>query len=282
MPADWSQQEVAATVADYLDMLGHELRGEPFNKSEHNRRLQTLLNGRSAGAIEFKHQNISAILIEQGFPYIEGYKPRGNYQDLLRTEVLARLEADPRVIAAAEQLVTATVAVPTLRTSIEGLIVPPPVPDRPDRVYERRALPMPPRLGINYLEREARNAALGAAGEEFVLGFEHRRLWEAGAKHLADRIEHSAKTRGDGLGYDILSFDPDGRERLIEVKTTAFGMMTPFFATAREVTVSSEHADTFQLYRLFRFRSDPKVFILAGSLRDTCTLDAVQYRASLI
>jgi len=281
VPADWSEQEDAATVADYLDMLGHELRGEPYNKREHNRRLQGLLTGRSASAIEFKHQNISAILVEAGFPYINGYKPRVNYQRFLRTEVIARLEADPRVIAAAEQLVTATVDAPMPGRSIEGLIVPPPVPDRPSRVYERRALPAPPRLGINYLEREARNAALGAAGEEFVLDLEHRRLWEAGAKHLAERIEHSATTRGDGLGYDILSFDPDGRERLIEVKTTAFGMMTPFFATAREVTVSTEQAESFRLYRLFRFRTDPKVFILPGSLRDSCTLDPVQYRASL-
>lgn len=43
-----------------------------------------MLNGRSPGAIEFKHANISAILIEIGFPYLDGYKPRGNYQELLR------------------------------------------------------------------------------------------------------------------------------------------------------------------------------------------------------
>ena len=281
MPGDWSQQEVAATVADYLDMLGHELRGEPFSKREHNRHLQALLNDRSAGAIEFKHQNISAILIELGFPYIDGYKPRANYQDRLRAEVLRRLAANPALIEAAEQLVTAPVDAPAPHVGIDGLIVPPPVPDRPDRVYERRVLPAPPQLGINYLEREARNAALGKAGEEFVLNLEHRRLWEAGAKHLADRIEHSARTRGDGLGYDIRSFETNGRERLIEVKTTAFGMMTPFFASAREVTVSAERADAFHLYRLFRFRTDPKVFILPGSLRSTCRLDPVEYRASL-
>ncbi len=281
MPSDWSQEEVAATVADYLEMLGHELRGEPFSKREHNRRLQKRLTERSAGAIEFKHQNISAVLIENGFPYIEGYKPRVNYQDRLRAEVLARLEANPRLIAAAEQLVSAEAPVPALRGGIEGLLVPPPVSSRTDRTYERPVVPTSPRLGVNYLEREARNAALGAAGEEFVLDLEHRRLWEAGAKHLAERIEHSARIRGDGLGYDILSFDPDGRERLIEVKTTAFGMMTPFFASAREVNVSAEQADAFRLYRLFRFRTDPKIYILPGSLRESCMLDPIQYRASL-
>ncbi len=72
MAADWSPEEVAATVADYLVMLEHDLRGEPYNKREHNRRLQIGLRGRSTAAIEFKHQNISAVMIALGFPYIDG------------------------------------------------------------------------------------------------------------------------------------------------------------------------------------------------------------------
>jgi hypothetical protein len=280
MADDWSEVEVLATVEDYFAMLGHELRGEPYNKREHNRRLQLRLNGRSAGAIEFKHQNISAILIEFGFPYIDGYKPRVNYQDRLRDAVLAKLEGDSQLAAAAESAVAATVVPPVAWGSLTDLIVPAPRLDTdPGRVYERAVPPLVPRLGVNYLEREARNASLGAAGERFVLELEHRRLWEAGARHLADRIEHVAQSRGDGLGYDIASFDPDGRERLIEVKTTAFGAMTPFFATAREVTVSQEKAEAYRLYRLFKFRTKPRVFVLPGSLRQTCILDPVQFRA---
>ncbi len=69
-------------------MLEHQFRGEPFNKSAHNRRLQTILRNRSEGAIAFKHCNVSAILIEIGFPYVDGYKPRGNYQELLKADWL--------------------------------------------------------------------------------------------------------------------------------------------------------------------------------------------------
>src|SRR5688572_3319293 len=72
-------------------MLGRWLRDEPFNKAEHNRRLQTRLMNRSRGSIEWKHQNISAVLIELGYPYLAGYKPRFNYQELLRTIVIQRL-----------------------------------------------------------------------------------------------------------------------------------------------------------------------------------------------
>lgn len=89
---DWSVAEVAAVVADYLTMLECELRGESYNKREHNRRLQLVLNDRSTASIELKHQNISAVMIEFGLPYVDGYKPRSNYQKLLRTEVLMHLD----------------------------------------------------------------------------------------------------------------------------------------------------------------------------------------------
>lgn len=280
MAEDWSPIEVAATVADYLAMLEHELRGEPFNKREHNRRLQAMLNGRSAGAIEFKHQNISAVLIELGLPYIDGYKPRANYQELLRTEVLTQLSANAGVERATEAVVDApAIPLPT-NLAIGDVFVPPPGRELPRATYERPATAPSPRQ-INYLEREARNRSLGLAGELFVLEVEHRRLRDAGARRLAERIEHVSATRGDGYGYDIVSFEPDGRERFIEVKTTAFGSMTPFFASAKEVSVS-EDLDTFQLYRVFRFREEPRIFTLPGPLRQSCVLDPVQFRASIL
>ena len=113
-----------------------------------------------------------------------------------------------------------------------------------------------------------------------MLEVEHRRLWTAGARQLAERIEHVAATKGDGLGYDILSFDADGRERFIEVKTTAFGKMTPFFASAKEVVIS-ETLTGFQLYRVFKFREAPRIFALAGSLRQSFILEPSQFRASV-
>lgn len=95
MGEDWSHEEVEATIADYFDMLDKELRGLDYNKTGHRRHLASLLNKRSDGAIERKHQNISAVLIELGFPYIAGYKPLRNYQQLLYDVVSERL-ADSR------------------------------------------------------------------------------------------------------------------------------------------------------------------------------------------
>src|SRR5688572_6754389 len=91
MAESWSHQEVEAAVADYFAMLAAEMHGEPFNKAEHNRQLQRILTNRTRGSIERKHQNISAVLIELGYPYVDGYKPLGNYQELLREVIEARL-----------------------------------------------------------------------------------------------------------------------------------------------------------------------------------------------
>lgn len=280
MPEAWSSEEVAATVADYFVMLEHEFRGEPFNKSEHNRRLRTILRNRSEGAIEFKHCNVSAILIEIGFPYVDGYKPRGNYQELLKDEVAVYLDLHADIVALAEAIVEAPVFDFAEPLSIDDIFVPAPSRDRTHATYEKRQPSSPILRNVNYLEREARNSSLGLAGEKFVLDVEHRRLWELGLRSLAERIEHVAMTQGDGLGYDIVSYDTDGRERLIEVKTTAFGSMTPFFASAKEVSVSDSREE-FHLYRVFKFRETPRIFSLPGPLRESCTLDPVQFRARL-
>ena len=282
MAEDWSLVEVSATVADYFAMLDHEIRGEPYNKKEHNRLLQKLLRSRSAGAIEFKHANISAVLREEGYPFIDGYKPRSNYQEMLREVVLERLSADRSLVATVQLLAEAPVpSVPALRPLSEVLVAPPTRDSSESRVYERKPAARIPVRGINYLEREARNASLGAAGEQFVLEVEERRLREAGKTRLAAKIEHVSISQGDGLGYDIVSFETNGRERYIEVKTTSFGARTPFFASRGEVAVSEELAEKYQLYRVFKFRDSPKLFMLGGSLRQSCALDPIQYRASL-
>jgi ribosome maturation factor RimP len=84
-------QEVRATVADYFEMLECELVGDEYSKAEHNRTLRLSLLDRTKGAVELKHQNISAVLLEMGFVFIPGYKPMGNYQKLLADVVIEQL-----------------------------------------------------------------------------------------------------------------------------------------------------------------------------------------------
>lgn len=279
MPEDWSQQEVEIIVEDYLAMLALELRGQDYNKAERNRDLQKLLPARSRGSIEFKHQNISAVMIEMGYPYVEGYKPRVNFQrSLLPSVVERRVYSMPELAGMVSALVDKPVEGPIKVPDLLSILVrPPPRPKKQEALYET---PRTPRVRPlrNYLEQEARNQSLGRAGEEMVLEFEHQRLWRAGHKDLAERIEHVA-ARTDGHGFDILSFETDGRERLVEVKTTRFGQMTPFFASNNEVEVSDKRSVEYHVYRLFDFSKNPRLFQLSGSMRSTCTLETVQFRA---
>jgi hypothetical protein len=272
----WDRTEVEATVADYLHMLLLELSGQSYNKTTHRRGLLAKLNNRTDGAIELKHQNISAILLELGFPWISGYKPRRHYQLLLREVVEDRIAQD-QLLDSAALTASSTPAVTPMFEDFSKLLVEAPrlatTAKEPSNSHYR--LPVPQKH--DYFEREARNAALGCAGEEFVLNFEHFRLHNLGHKALADKVEHVAKTKGDGLGYDILSFEPSGRERFIEVKTTAFGKETPFFVSRGEVRFAQEHIKEFHLYRLFEFRKSPKMFDLPGSVESHCLINPVSY-----
>jgi hypothetical protein len=276
---DWSREEVEATISDYFEMLAMELRGEPFNKAEHNRNLQKFLNGRSKGSIEKKHQNISAVLIELGYPYIDGYKPLKNYQRLLFTIVEERLlHARNLDHAAAVAVEKPVVRVPAVTDILKIVVSPPQRKEEKPKLYDRPLQPNKP-VRRNYLEIESRNQTLGLAGEKFILEFEHQRLWQAGKKDLANRIEHVSEKEGDYLGFDILSFETTGRERPIEVKTTRFGELTPFFASKNEVDVSEVRESDYHLYRLYKFDKDPKLFILPGSLRKSCTVAPVHFAA---
>ena len=278
MSSDWTPEEVAATVAAYLRMLMMELSGQAYNKSEHRRALHQLLPERSEGAIEFKHCNISAVMIELGFPHIPGYKQRVNFQrQALFEEVTRQIAARPQLEDAARKAVELPAELPLIERFDDVRVEPPPLdlkvrePDtyRPSALSQR-----------DYLAREARNQSLGLAGEEFVVHFERWRLIQRGHERLANRIEHTSQARGDGAGYDVLSFEEDGRERFIEVKTTAYAKETPFFISDGELSFANSHELEFRLYRVFEFRRAPRLFELRGRPDCHCRLDPTTYRAS--
>jgi hypothetical protein len=86
---------------------------------------------------------------------------------------------------------------------------------------------------------------------------------------------------GDGCGFDIHSFETDGQDRLIEVKTTKNGIEMPFFVTRNEVSVSREVGNLYHLYRVFDFRRSAKIFSLVGPLDRTCRLEPSAFVASV-
>jgi Domain of unknown function (DUF3883) len=278
MGSDWTKAEVAATVAAYLRMLTMELTGHAYNKSDHRRALLQLLPGRSESAIEFKHGNISAVMHELGYQRIAGYQPRKNFQrQALFEDVTLQIAAHPQLEHAAAMAVELPAEVPLI-ADFDGVRVEPPSLELKAReVDSYRPSVLSQR---DYLAREARNRSLGRAGEEFVVHYERWRLTQRGHRQLANRVEHTARVRGDGAGYDVLSFEEDGRERFIEVKTTAYAKDTPFFISDGELSFANRHELEFRLYRVFEFRRAPRMFELRGRPDRHCRLDPTTFRAS--
>lgn len=87
----WNSKEIGVAITLYAEMLELERKGIPYSKAEYARRGAELTS-RSANSMEYKFQNISAILSQIDLPFINGYKPRVNYQGALKVEVLERLK----------------------------------------------------------------------------------------------------------------------------------------------------------------------------------------------
>jgi hypothetical protein len=278
---DWSEGEVGLIVADYFAMLRAELLGQSYTKAEHRKALRPQLAGRSDGSVEFKHANISAVLVGLGLPYIGGYKPRGNYQALLGESVESFLDLHPSYLdelSASPALVPDKAPVVTLADLDELIEAPPngvilPEPGKPWLSRRGRR--------IDFAERDASNRRLAEMGEGFVVEVERSRLRQARRDDLAGKVDWVAKTVGDGLGFDVLSFDEaDDSERLLEVKATGLGKFFPFYVTANEVRCSEEMAARYHLYRVFDLSRSPRLYVLSGSLRDRCRLEPTQYLAA--
>ena len=164
-------------------------------------------------------------------PWIHGYKPKRNYQNAIFDAIDRYLTKHPEIL----QTVAAS---PTPSPSpAEVFVAPPPlaparewIPARLERLVRE----------FDPVERDHQNRLLGRAAEEFVIDRERRQLTRADRLDLARMVRWVAAEEGDGAGYDALSFDPIGQERLLEVKTTNGSARTPFFLTRNQRAMAAE------------------------------------------
>jgi hypothetical protein len=282
MAEDWSREEVRIAVEAYFDMLVLELSGERYNKTAIRQTVIPRLRGRSNGSLEFKNANISAALLDFQLPVIDGYKPRWNFQRSLLPDVIEEvLLTRPDVLEIVGQSVTSKAKPQKISNLLsifdaEG----PELKERSTYDRVREGADRTPVRIENYLEIEARNRSIGLAGEELALAFERERLIALGKDHLARQIEHVSVEQGDGAGFDIHSYDGNGHDRFIEVKTTRYRKETPFFISSNEVSFAQRHSANYALYRLYRFERDPRLFSLEGNVGQYCELTPTQFRAS--
>ena len=266
----WTVDEIELVVTVYFDLLAAELRGERPVKATRMRDLQRLMPARTVGSIERKMSNISSILDERQQPWIDGYKPLSHIQAALEPIVLARLGQERRLSETMAEYVANTLPAPTAkRVATDDVLVEPPSMTR-----GTKGASIGLTSGAFGAVQDFRNRQLGKAGEEWVLDAERESLDRHGRRDLADSVVWVARDLGDGAGYDIASFRDDGTPRHIEVKTTNLGSRTPFYVTRWEVEVSGKESEIYSLYRVFDFRSDPRIYRLDGSVEKSARLES--------
>lgn len=293
MPGHWTDTENDLVVASYLQMLSLELSGTAYVKRENNRRIREHLH-RSHGSVEFKWQNVSAVLLGMGLPWIPGYKPAPNFQGSLVDAVVRATHQQPieggnwfprakgqdslgSVAEGAERYLGPTPTRPWASPPLLMGILPKPsaLAEAAEESRKRVAGFFDPAL------RDARNSEIGERGEGLVLDFERRRLLAAGRSDLADAVEWSSKERGDGLGFDISSFTVDGEPRELEVKTTPGWATTPFHISRNEREVADANADRWRLVRVWDVARVPRAFVVTPPLDRLLEMSATSYRAHL-
>jgi hypothetical protein len=266
----WQGDELDLIVADYFAMLCADLSGQAYVKSRHSSALMAKID-RSHRSVEFKHQNISAVLDELGMPWIPGYKPKFNFQNAIFDAIDRYLTKHPSILEPAPKSQTVSNA-PT-----QVFVPPPNLSETSERVPKRLRQLI---VKFDPVERDHRNRSLGRAGESFVVDLERKRLSDGNRSDLARKVRWTAAEEGDGAGYDVSSFSLEGQPKFIEVKTTNGSSRTPFFLTRNECDIARACPDEWRLYRVHLFATNPRVFTIPPPLGDHVRLATETWRAS--
>ena len=263
-------------VPAYFEMLCKELAGRRYIKSSQHEKFSALLEVRTPKAVENKFRNITAVLMGMGEVWIEGYTPLVNFQLPLVLVVNRYLEEyrESLVKAAMERQ-------SAFQENLQEIEVNPPSALPGKLTSEKLNKVYGVSQDYDVAARDNYNRELGEEGERRVVAHEQSVLRKAGLDSLAEDVVWVSKVEGDGAGYDIRSFTPDRRKRLIEVKTTNGWERTPFYVTRNEKRVSRERREEWCLFRLWNFSQRPRAFELNSAELEECHWSATNYQVWL-
>ena len=137
---------------------------------------------------------------------------------------------------------------------------------------------------IDYSEKSKRNKRIGDRGEQLVVMAERQYLAGKGMKELAEKVDHISK-RDDSIGYDIKSYDSNGAEKYIEVKSTLNPVgRCNIFISLNELQTSQEIGN-YYFYIVYDVGSqNPKIWKVKGAflLKDkNIVVEPILYKIAL-
>jgi hypothetical protein len=112
---------------------------------------------------------------------------------------------------------------------------------------------------------------VGDAGERAVMRYERERLVKLGRQDLADRVRWHAQER-EFVGWDITSFDDDGNECFIEVKSSVGKPVTSVALTVNEWQAA---CDTRQRNRYY-------IYLVSNALSAMPSIERLRNPASRV
>jgi len=123
----------------------------------------------------------------------------------------------------------------------------------------------------DYSAQSKKFKRIGDRGEQIVVLAERQILTKNGRPDLAKKVDHISK-RDDSVGYDIQSYDLDGKEKFIEVKSTLkdIGIRDSYISNNELSTAKS--IENFYFYFVYNVgHKKPKIWRVSGCdfLNDT-------------
>ena len=135
----------------------------------------------------------------------------------------------------------------------------------------------------NNPESDKKRKELGDEGELSIIEYEKEKLKNCNREDLVEKIIHVSELN-DSAGYDILSYDENGDQIFIEVKTTEGPVGTDFYISPGEIKFSKDNIEKYFLYRIYHFdRKEKKglLYIKRGNVEENFNLTPMIFRVSI-
>ncbi len=246
---EWTGADLAVVVGDYVAQLEKTLAGKPFDRATHDRTVR-FMTGKSDMPITWKQGEISAVLSLLGLPTLRDMPPRWSYDEPLLEAVEEQVAAKPSLLTVAVRpaaLFTAPTAIPLVEAAVPK---PMPMNARLIKAIER----------FDMASREADDRFLRGLGVSSVVAHEARRLSERGRPDLAAKIRPARD--GDPEGCDVISVGLDDLPRLLVVKTTLAGEVSPFGLSHTEYALSQSQPNAFRIRRVYDLLGEARFYRL--------------------
>ena len=118
---------------------------------------------------------------------------------------------------------------------------------------------------VDYVEQQTISQKIGDAGEKIVLQNEIVKLTKLGLPEVLISKVRRVLLESDEYGFDILSFDDNGNERYLEVKTTKVDKPDfSFILTQNEFEHAKELGDQYCIVIVYGILNNPRIWYMGN------------------